>query len=228
MADLPPFVAERLGSSLKTLFAAFDYALDSHLDRWQFGVALTDVLSQGATLLDVRWLVLRGFAEHAKETTVPGDANRSFRRLPPTSLPADMCIALSPLGAETLRAALPGCRTEPASQACDMATTSASTESAAFVACVTPAWDAERREVRYRDQIVKRYRVPAPNQELILAAFEEEGWPQLIDDPLPPQDELDPKRRLQATIKSLNRNQLAPLIRFHGNGNGLQVYWEAV
>ena len=47
-------------------------------------------------------------------------------------------------------------------------------------------------EVRYRDEIVKRYRVPAPNQELILAAFEEEGWPQLIDDPLPPQDELNP------------------------------------
>src|SRR6185312_7853921 len=157
-----------------------------------FAVTLTDVLSQGATLLDVRWLVLRRFAEHAKETTVPGDANRSFRRLPPTSLPADMCVALSPLGAETLRAVLPGWRPESATQACD----TAATESGAFAACVTPVWDAERREVRYRDEIVKRYRVPAPNQELILAAFEEEGWPQLIDDPLPPQDELDPKRRL--------------------------------
>ena len=36
------------------------------------------------------------------------------------------------------------------------------------------------------------------------------------------------KHRLQATVKSLNRNQVAPLIRFHGNGNGLQVYWEVV
>ena len=26
----------------------------------------------------------------------------------------------------------------------------------------------------------------------------------------------------------LNRNQLAPLIRFHGNGNGLQIFWDLV
>jgi hypothetical protein len=224
MANLPPFVAERLGSPLSTLFAAFDYASDSHLDRWQFAVTLADVLSQGATLVDVRWLVLRGFAEHAKEITVPGDASRSFRRLPSTSLPADMCITLSPLGADALRAVLPGCHTDGMSRARD----TNATESGALARPATPVWDSVRRELRYRNRIVKRYRVPAANQELILAAFQEEGWPQFIDDPLPPRDELDPKRRLQATIKSLNRNQLVRLIRFHGNGNGLQIYWEGV
>ncbi len=91
-----------------------------------------------------------------------------------------------------------------------------------------PVWDAARRELRFAGQIVKRYRVPARNQALILEAFQEDGWPQHIDDPLPPEGEQDPKHRLQATVKSLNRNQLAPLIRFHGNGNGLQVYWEVV
>lgn len=75
---------------------------------------------------------------------------------------------------------------------------------------------------------MKRYRVPARNQELILAAFQEEGWPEFIDDPLSPEPEQDPKRRLQVTIKSLNRNQLAALLRFHGNGNGLQISWEAL
>jgi hypothetical protein len=227
MDSLPPFVAERLGASLNTLFAAFDYALDSRLDRWQFAVTLADLLSQGATLLDVQWLVLRGFAEHAKETTVPGDANRSFRRLPPTSLPADMCLALSPLGAETLRSLLPGRGAPPASETLDspLAVAAAPRENEGGA---VPVWDAERRELLYGNRLVKRYRVPAPNQELILAAFQEDGWPRFIDDPLPPQDELDPKRRLQATIKSLNRNQFAPLIRFRGNGNGLQVYWEAV
>lgn len=228
MENLPPFVAERLGASLNMLFAAFDYASDSRLDRWQFAVALADVLSQGASLLDVQWLVLRGFAEHAKETTVPGDASRSFRRLPPTSLPADMCLALSPLGAETLRVLLPSQVAQAASESRDLAATAPETESAAIASSEAPVWDAVRRELHYRTRVVKRYRVPAPNQELILAAFQEECWPQFIDDPLPPQEELDSKRRLQATIKSLNRNQLAPLIRFRGNGNGLQVYWEAV
>ncbi len=75
---------------------------------------------------------------------------------------------------------------------------------------------------------MKRYRVPARNQALILAAFQEEGWPLYIDDPLPPAGEQDPKHRLQATVKSLNRNQQTPLLRFHGNGNGQQIFWETV
>ena len=74
---------------------------------------------------------------------------------------------------------------------------------------------------------MKRYRVPAKNQSLVLTAFQEEGWPVFIDDPLRPINEQDSKHRLQVTIKSLNRRQLAPLIKFHGNGSGLQVYWEA-
>ena len=54
---------------------------------------------------------------------------------------------------------------------------------------------------------MKQYRVPSFCQEAILEAFEEEGWPPAIDDPLPPHPEQDPKRRLRNTIKSLNANQ---------------------
>lgn len=87
-----------------------------------------------------------------------------------------------------------------------------------------PHWDAQLRELRLGNKLVKRFRVPAANQELILNVFEEEGWPECIDDPLPPKGD-DPTRRLQATIKSLNRHQSEPLIRFHGNGEGA-VWWE--
>ena len=38
---------------------------------------------------------------------------------------------------------------------------------------------------------MKQFKVPSPTQESILAAFEEEGWPAAIDDPLPPQPEQD-------------------------------------
>jgi hypothetical protein len=76
--------------------------------------------------------------------------------------------------------------------------------------------------------VVKRFRVPAASQEAILAAFEEESWPPRIDDPLPPRNDLSPKRRLQETIKSLNRNQSHPLIRFSGDGNAQGVLWELV
>jgi hypothetical protein len=68
--------------------------------------------------------------------------------------------------------------------------------------------------------------VPAENQERILAAFEEEGWPVHIHDPLPPHSDQDSKRRLHNTINSLNRHQKQPLIRFSGNGSGQGIRWE--
>jgi len=93
---------------------------------------------------------------------------------------------------------------------------------------LTPEWNAGRRELRYDGKVVKRYRVPAANQQVILSVFQEMGWPECIDDPLSPDGEHDPKQRLQATIKSLNRSQLVEAVRFHGNGTGSQIYWEAV
>jgi hypothetical protein len=91
-----------------------------------------------------------------------------------------------------------------------------------------PKWDPNLRELWLGDRLVKRFRVPASNQELILTVFEEEGWPESIDDPLPPEPNIDPKHRLQATVKSLNSHQVVSAIRFHGNGGGRVIYWETI
>jgi hypothetical protein len=69
---------------------------------------------------------------------------------------------------------------------------------------------------------------PAPAQELILAAFQEEGWPPAIDDPLPSQFNQDPKRRLHYTVRNLNRGQKPIRIRFFINGNGETIRWKLV
>jgi hypothetical protein len=92
----------------------------------------------------------------------------------------------------------------------------------------TPKWDCCRHEFRVGGVLVKAFRVPSPNQETILAAFEEEGWPPRVDDPLPPRPDLDSKRRLHDTVKSLNRNQKTRLIRFTGDGTGEGVCWAFV
>lgn len=89
-----------------------------------------------------------------------------------------------------------------------------------------PNWDAKRRELRVNETVVKRFRQPAQNQELILAVFEEDGWPERIDDPLPPDPVRDAKERLHDVIKKLNRAQDVPLIRFRGDGTGTGVLWE--
>ena len=49
-----------------------------------------------------------------------------------------------------------------------------------------PRWIAEARELWLGDRLVKRFRRSATAQEIVLAAFEEEGWPRHIDDPLLP------------------------------------------
>jgi hypothetical protein len=229
------FVPDRLRSGLATLLTAYDYAQDSHTDAWQFAVELADLMAIGTTLTDIRWLVRRGFAELARETTIPGDATRTFRALAPICIMTDAGVVLTSLGAESIRSLLSTASTTyPAPENRAKGNPDAAEDrqpagqSPPPVTAVTPVWDATHRELRFCGQVVKRYRVPARNQAAILDAFQEDGWPEFIDDPIPPDHGQDPKHRLSVTIKSLNRNQLVPLIRFHGNGNGLQVYWEAV
>jgi hypothetical protein len=89
-------------------------------------------------------------------------------------------------------------------------------------------WDRTLRELWLDESLVKRFSSPAINQELILSAFEEEGWPPHIDDPLPPVIDIDPKLRLRDTISSLNRHQLLSIIRFHGDGRGTGIRWEVL
>ena len=56
---------------------------------------------------------------------------------------------------------------------------------------------------------------------LILEAFEESGWPEKIDDPLPP-------GTLRHTIKDLQKSFEGTPITFGGDGTGEGVCWRAV
>jgi hypothetical protein len=91
-----------------------------------------------------------------------------------------------------------------------------------------PRWNGQLRELRCGELLVKEFRRPAPNQELVLTAFEEEGWPTQIDDPLPGTAGVDPRQRLHDTIIRLNRNQRNHLVHFRGDGSGKGVRWEWV
>src|SRR5947207_494512 len=44
----------------------------------------------------------------------------------------------------------------------------------------SPRWDPARRTLFCADRVIKRLRLPAENQELIVTAFEEDGWPPRI------------------------------------------------
>jgi hypothetical protein len=95
-------------------------------------------------------------------------------------------------------------------------------------ALLTPKWDRDRRQLRLGASIIKEFKVPAVNQEIVLAVFEEEHWPPKIDDPLPRKPDIDPQRRLHDTINSLNRRQRHRLLHFGADGLGRGIRWDMV
>jgi hypothetical protein len=89
----------------------------------------------------------------------------------------------------------------------------------------TPRWDAGRRQLWYGERLVKVLRNPARNQETILAAFDEDGWPPRIDDPLPVVPNIHPHERLHEAVRGLNTGRVSGLVEFRRDGTGAGVVW---
>jgi hypothetical protein len=200
--------------ALGELARAYTFAENLQVDSWEFAVAIGRLISLGATESDLRWLAFHGHAEHARETTACTSMSRRFRPTCNLSFSERTCFVLTHSGAMLARAA-----------------TAAATGDPRLVGEAPPPppqWDRQRRVLRVGGCIVKHYRLPSPNQEAILSAFQEEGWPCRIDDPLPHHEEHDSKYRLKFTIHRLNDHQKHRLLRFSGDGTGEGVCWEHV
>lgn len=90
-----------------------------------------------------------------------------------------------------------------------------------------PTWNSARRELCLGDKLIKRYRQRPGNQERILAAFQEDGWPEKVDDPLPFLPDSQAKKRLRDTVHSLNSNHATNnILRFEMDGTGEGVLWQ--
>lgn len=186
---------------------------------------------------DLRWLVTKGFAEREQETG-DGDTHRSFRRGNAYFFNEHTCLILTPSGAALAEHVFR--ETGHWSQATLSALAAVADETAAHATgpraalepnkqaapALKPCWNGNRRELSLEGLVVKRFRVPARNQETILTVFEEEGWAEHIHDPLPITHDIDAPTRLHDAINRLNKCQINPLVRFHGDGKGTGVFWE--
>jgi hypothetical protein len=162
--------------------------------------------------------------DHALETTGEEDSERRFRKVSNLKFAAESCFVLTQAG--VLLAEQPHGQNVQADAHVSSPPAHVNGAAVKGITRAAPKWDAARRELHVGERLVKRFRLPSPNQETVLAAFEEEHWPEVIDDPLPRGDSQDPKRRLQDTLKGLNRHQVHKLIRFKGNGTGEGILWE--
>jgi hypothetical protein len=204
----------RFTPALRLLKAARAYAEAEGRCLWDFAVEIDSLRSAGLSSSDLRLLTCRGLVEHAAETAGHGKEDRVFRGHGLLTFTRRTCFILTDAGAAVAtgldlggppRVPLPPAR-----------------------ASLLPRWHGGRRELWLGEALVKRFRVPADNQELILAAFEEEAWPPRLDDPLPPKGDLNPKRRLAEAIHRLNGCQRQPLLHFFGDGHGSGICWEVV
>jgi hypothetical protein len=169
-------------------------------------------------------LIAQGLAAHAQETTQVHARRRSVRPLAHLQFFERSCFVLTEVGLALARALT--CPDQPTPE--DSEDPHSPAEPApslwpSFIRC-----DNGHRELRLMNSVVKRYRKHGENQELVLLAFQEQDWRRCIYDPLPPKAGVNAKRRLRDTIARLNRGQLAPLLRFHGDHTGRGIYWEAL
>jgi hypothetical protein len=188
------------------LKAARERAEAAGRDPWEFAVEIDELMATGIDHAWLRWFITQGLVEHARELLNAGAEIRRFAPLTNLSLPEGTCFAITPAGlalAERLVA----------------------DDLSARLCATTPVWDPERRQLSWAGIIVKRFRARAENQERILNAFQEEGWPGRVDDPLPPTLTADSQSRLRDAIRRLNDCQARRMIRFYGDGTGTGVCW---
>ena len=200
-------------AAIAPLWKAFACAQDLRIDPWEFALPLTHLFDLGVDKSYLRWLVLHGYATFH-------DRARCFQSGTNLAAGGDPRIVITAAG--VLAA---GLRREEAGLPPGGSSNRAET---VWLCSDLPRWDGESRVLYLGRQIVKRFRRPSPNQAVVLLAFEEEGWPCRIDDPLPPTREIAPKHRLHDTIKWLNRRQENRLLRFSGDGSGEGVRWEVL
>ncbi len=222
--------------ALKRLREANDTANACGRDPWDFGVELSQLSDYGVGTHVLRMMICRRWITHMREVSNT-ESKREFAPEPDLVLSDRSCFVITKRGFDVttkLRASGYDAMNE---QNNERARTNEGQEPNTQRYQGTgpnqhpaPCWDRERRELRIGNVVVKRFKWPAENQEQVLDAFQEEGWPARIDDPLVPHPKICPKRRLHDTLKCLNRKQANGFIKFRGDGTGqgvlLEINWE--
>lgn len=90
---------------------------------------------------------------------------------------------------------------------------------------IKPVWDGYHGRLFWGKEIIRKVHDPlsATNIVAVLDAFQEQGWPERIVDPLP--GGRNPLR-LQETIKTLNGKLIQKRIVFFGPGTGQHICWK--
>jgi hypothetical protein len=233
-----PLIDEGLLAGLALLWRAYICAHAAGANVGDFDLRTGRLYLAGTTSSDLRWMVAKGFVERGQETPGYNDTDRSPRRSKGCSFNEHTSLILTPRGAALAEQVFGNTARWRQATLSALAAVAAETPALATgrhaayetnrpaTSALNPHWNAARRELFWGGRIVKRFRVPARNQERILSVFEEASWAEHIHDPLPVTYDIDAPTRLHDAINRLNKCQINPLLRFRGDGRGTGVLWE--
>jgi hypothetical protein len=200
--------------ALGVLLEGYDYARDLQASPWEFAVERTALLADGCTSNALHWLALRGYVEQARVAARKPRRARADRAAPDGAL-----LVLTDEGAAVARAA------DPLTPS--LAVLAAPSPRGRAAERELPVWDTVRGELHFAGRLVRRFRNTASQQRAVLDAFQQEGWPERLPDPLarPAGLCVNRKQRLHDVIKNLNRRHGARRLRFYGTDCGRAVGW---
>lgn len=204
--------------AVERLYLASKLAADCDCERKEFSVKRDELSQMDLRREELKWLLLKNVIKEIECVVDPQESDSYPANA--SRFSADAMFIITDLGIELVEQCLSAAKVRRTEGHFE------NRQAAPDQRELQPSWDGERHELRCGGQVVKKFKWRASNQETILSAFEEEGWPAHIDDPLPQAPGIDPRRRLADAIKSLNRHQKVSLVRFCGDGTGQGVLWE--
>ena len=96
--------APELCAAMAQLAKAHDYAQDLQCDPWEFAVEIERLLALGISSSDLRWLIKKGYVEHAREITHSGDVARRFQPAKSLAFSRATCFSVTQSGLALLKA----------------------------------------------------------------------------------------------------------------------------
>jgi hypothetical protein len=197
-----------LGVALRMLKRAQELAQRFKCPPTEFAVELHQLHNAGVSTNTLRSLICDGCVEHVVERTTPRSTKRTFSHSGNLRFVAKSCFMLSVSDVKATNQLLMHNASEMNGEP------------------EVPTWDAETRTLFFGHLVVKRFKQPAGNQGIILVAFQSQGWPRCISDPLPIHNCHNPKERLHDAIKNLNHAQENSIIHFTADGTSRGVCWK--
>jgi hypothetical protein len=175
---------------------------DSHVNA----VLISQLHARGCGDAVLLWLLYRDHLEHWQPASRRSGRVRDPRPVNSVRLLETSSLALTHAGEAFAKRLLADAGAPPDTEEDELAWDEAP------LGRLIPKYDGDNRVFAWGQHVIKCFRQPSENQEGILAAAEELGWPLWFDDPLPRHSRMNAKLRLHDTIKNLNRNQLKRLV----------------